>query len=134
MKEERRNFNKDLEKQLHKLSISNCIKECNDAHCQDINHFTGCDGFLSNIVEIIDMCAKNSLPIPGGKVRIKNYPPACWQQDDALFWHSVWISAGRPLNTKLHRIMKTKNIYQYQIRKCKRMSSTLKKKLFCMFK
>ena len=27
-------------------------------------------------------------------------------RDKALFWHSVWQSAGRPLNTELHKIMK----------------------------
>ena len=80
------------------------------------------------------MCAMKSLPIPEGKVRIKKNPIACWQQevqpfkDDALFWHSVWISAERPINTELHRIMKrTTNVYHYQIRKCKRMVNTLKK-------
>ena len=29
-------------------------------------------------------------------------------RDKALFWHSVWQSAGRPLNTELHKIMKKK--------------------------
>ena len=27
-------------------------------------------------------------------------------KDDALFWHSVWISVGRSLNTEQHRIMR----------------------------
>ena len=72
---------------------------------------------MTNILETIDMCAMKFLPIPKGNVRIKKNPITCWQQEvqpfknDALFWHSVWISAGRPLNTELHRIMKrTKNI------------------------
>ena len=27
-------------------------------------------------------------------------------KDTAMFWHSIWLSAGRPLNTELHIIMK----------------------------
>ena len=47
---------------------------------------------------------------------------------DAYFWHAVWMSAGRPLNTTLHRIMKrTRNVYYLQIRKCKNMANILKK-------
>ena len=67
---------------------------------------------MPNILETIDMCAKTSLPIPEGNGRIKKNPIACWQQevqpfkDDAIFWHSVWILAGRPpLDTELHKIM-----------------------------
>ena len=133
-KEQKHNFNKELEKQLGKLSISNCTKDCNDVHCQDKSHFTGSDEFMINILETIDICAKKSLPTPEGNARVKKNPIPCWQQEikpfkeDALFWHSIWKSAGRPLNTELHKIMKrTKNIYHYQIRKCKRMVNTLKK-------
>ena len=131
---QRNNFNQDLEKQLNKQAVPDSIKECNDTHCQDKSHISCMDEFMTNILETINMCAMKSLPILEGKERIKKNPIACWQQevqpfkDDALFWHSVWISAERPINTELHRIMKrTKNIYHYQIRKYKRMVNTLKK-------
>ena len=39
------------------------------------------DEFMTNILETIDMCAKKSLPIPKGNVRIKKNPIACWQQE-----------------------------------------------------
>ena len=49
-------------------------------------------------------------------------------RDDALFWNAVWKSAGKPLNTTLHTIMKkTRNAYHYAIRKCKRASEHLRK-------
>ena len=41
--------------------------------------------------------------------------------DEAKFWHAVWESSRRPMNTALHNIMKrTRNWYHYQIRKIKR--------------
>ena len=47
---------------------------------------------------------------------------------DAQFWNSIWISAGRPLNTELHRIMKrTRNVYHLQIRKCKKAADVLRR-------
>ena len=57
-----------------------------------------------------DISNKNSKK----KEHTKNIPG--WQefvepfQDKAYFWHSVWISAGKPLNTESHKLMKnTKN-------------------------
>ena len=48
-----------------------------------------------------------------------------------MFWHSVWISAGRPINTELHRIMKrSRNAYHFQIRKNKKLAENLKKNAF----
>ena len=46
---------------------------------------------------------------------------------NAYFWH-IWQSAGRPLNTELHRIMKkTRNLYHFQIRKNRKMTDIIKK-------
>ena len=50
-------------------------------------------------------------------------------QDAAKFWFSIWTSAGRPINTVLHSIMKkTRNQFHYQIRKCKRVENFIKNK------
>ena len=48
-------------------------------------------------------------------------------QRNAQFWYSIWLSAGKPINTELHRIMKrTKNIFHYQVRRCRRVEDYLK--------
>ena len=63
----------------------------------------------------------------------KEHPIAFWSEiepfkKDAQFWHSIWISAGRPLNTELHKIMKrTRNVYHLQIRKNKKAAEVLKR-------
>ena len=52
--------------------------------------------------------------IPGWK---KDIQPL---KDSAMFWNAIWISAGKPLNTQLHNLMKT-------TRNHFRMANTLKK-------
>ena len=48
-------------------------------------------------------------------------------QKNAQFWYAIWLSAGKPLNTELHSIMKrTKNRFHYQIRRCRRVENFLK--------
>ena len=56
-----------------------------------------------------------------------------WNEDiepcrqDALFWHAVWLSAGRPINSELHKVMeRTRNMYHLHIRKNKRVLDKIK--------
>ena len=59
--------------------------------------------------------------IPGWNESIKPF------REKALFWNQVWKSAGKPINTNLHEIMKrTRNIYHFQIKKCKKAESNIK--------
>ena len=60
--------------------------------------------------------------VPGWKSEVKPY------KDTAFFWHQLWVSCGRPLNTEVHKIMKkTRNIYHYQYKKCKKAEDRIKK-------
>ena len=53
-------------------------------------------------------------------------------RQDALFWHSVWKSAGRPNTGELHKLMAhTRNKFHYAVRVTKRQGKLIKaKKLF----
>ena len=65
----------------------------------------------------------------------KKMPIAFWRdevqpyKDKSVFSHSVWISAGKPINTELHRIMK-RSRNAYQIRMNKKLAENLKKNSF----
>ena len=49
-------------------------------------------------------------------------------RDTALFWHSIWVSCGKPLNSEVHNIMKrTRNVYHFQLRKCRRAENKIKR-------
>ena len=70
------------------------------------------------------MSVKDCLPQTSGRNK-KSIPG--WNdepfREEAMFSHSLWISAGNPINNTLHNIMKkTRNVYHYQIRKkcCRR--------------
>ena len=50
-------------------------------------------------------------------------------RESSLFWHSVWISAGRPSTGVLRDIMaKTRNKYHLAIRRAKNMSDSVRAK------
>ena len=58
--------------------------------------------------------------VPGWNEVVKPF------REKAYFWHQVWASADKPLNTELHQIMKkTRNAYHFQIRKCKKAENLI---------
>ena len=64
---------------------------------------------------------KKKNDLPGWK---ENVAPA---KEDALFWHSVWKSAGRPNCGELYHLMCwTRNKFHYAVRKAKRLSVNIK--------
>ena len=78
---------------------------------------------------------EESLPVPASTEakRVATIRPS-WLDEvkpyrkTAYIWHQVWKSADRPLNTELHKIMKrTRNIYHYQYKKCKKAEKEIKK-------
>ena len=79
---------------------------------------------LLETVEQVSVCTLPSSSPPRSSSKT---PVAGWKdlvepfRDRAYFWHQVWISAGKPVNTELHKIMKrSRNIYHYSYRKCKK--------------
>ena len=49
-------------------------------------------------------------------------------RDTALFWHSIWVSCGKPLNPEVHNVMKrTRNVYHFQLCKCRRAENKIKR-------
>ena len=133
--EEKTNYLVSLESSLNELEVSNCLLNCGDVHCCDKSHQNECDNLMINILESIDKLSMTHLtPKKRNHAKKKKDPIASWETDiepfkrDAQFWHSIWISAGRPLNTELHKVMKrTRNIYHLQIRKCKKAADMLKR-------
>ena len=124
-------FVDELKNKLEKLSH---IEECHNPYCKAETHVTMCDELMLNILETIEMTARNNLSIPRRKTASNKTAIAYWKEevkpfrDDAMFWNAIWKSAGKPLNTHLHSIMKrTRNIYHFQIRKCKNIVNYLKK-------
>ena len=102
-------------------------------HCQDTGHRDDLDKFTLDVLETIQTVAEEVLPVPTPSNRAPSIRPGWLDEvkqykETAYFWHQVWRSAGRPLNTELHSIMKkTRNIYHYQYKKCRKAEEQIKK-------
>ena len=132
--EEKGEYKKLLEEKLNSIQCPGSLYTCFDTHCTNGHHLQGCDDYLMDILESIKQAATESLPVSEPKSNRKKPLIMNWKEeiapfrDKALFWSSVWISAGKPRNNELHKIMKrTRNIYHLQIRKSRKMAELLKK-------
>ena len=115
---------------MKNIIVPDCIK-CKNVHCRNPSHIQQIDNYTNDVLNALDSVITtiatnirqnnhSTKTVPGWSELVK---PFC---DDAKFWHAIWISAGKPLNTELHRIMKkTRNVYHYAIRKCKRAAETI---------
>ena len=105
---------------------------CIDDHIESIDKYT------EEVFEALGITAKQALPNIGGQKKSENSGPKNvipgWDmmvkpfKDDAMFWKSIWVSLGRPINSQIHNVMKhTRNVYHYEIRKCIKAEEKVKK-------
>ena len=134
--EQKANFKTMLDNKLQLIDIPLNLDFCHDVHCKDECHIDECGKCLVDVLDSIKLSAASCLPSPSNRKSLtKKTTIFRWNEDlqpfkdEAMFWHSIWLSAGRPVNTVLHQIMKkTRNIYHYQIRKNRKMAECIKKK------
>ena len=119
-------------------NIPDSAISCKDVKCNDPNHREEIDNYVTALLNAVSESGKETIPANAKTNKNNNNSgnakkTAGWKefvepfQDNAHFWHSVWLSAGRPVNTVLHTIMKkSKNRFHYQVRKCKRIEDYLK--------
>ena len=129
------NYCNVLEQKLTDIKIPPSIYECRNVHCTDQSHNykDEADILMEQVLYTVQEVAEECLPCPKkGTEKVKVMPG--WNEtvkplrDVAFFWHQVWQSAGRPLNSGLHQMMKkTRNIYHMQAKKCQRARENIKK-------
>jgi hypothetical protein len=125
-----------LEERLASISAPESVLSCMDVHCQNSQHKEDLDQLTIKVLETVQAVAEESLPVPpssrknGKKISIRpgwlgDVKPF---RDKAYFWHTIWKSAGRPINTQLHNMMKrTRNLYHYHYKKCKKAEEKIKR-------
>ena len=120
--------------QFDYINVPQSISTCTNINCTDRTHLSEIDSFMETIMDDITVAADQTIPKTKPKPKNKKELVG-WKdyvepyQDAAKFWFSIWTSAGRPINTVLHSIMKkTRNQFHYQIRKCKRVENFIKNK------
>ena len=102
---------------------------CRDLHCSDNSHKYNLDRYAIRVLEALETSVKDHIPHSG---TFSKHLPG-WNQfikplrEDMNFWHSVWVSAGRPINTVLHKVYKNvRNQYRYAVRKIKQHKKAMK--------
>ena len=134
--QDKNEFFNEINVQLNKVAVPDVVQNCKDVQCNHTQHRYESDVYVLDILHEIEQAAFRKLPIPRNKtsnnILMKAIPR--WKEDiapykdNALFWNSVWNSAGKPHNTELHNIMKrTRNLYHFHIRKNKRMLDKIKR-------
>ena len=123
-----------LEQKLCQINIPCSITECRDVECKIEQHKEEAEKLMEEVLYTVQEVAESCLPCPkpGVKETVKVLPG--WNEsvkplrEVAYFWHQVWQSAGRPLNTGLHQMMKkTRNIYHMAAKKCRRAEENIRK-------
>ena len=124
----------NLDNMLSDLDIPLDAVNCNNVHCSCAEHISDLDSYAACVMDSISSAVEHNIPystnsqsshkppIPGWNDFVKPY------REDSMFWHSIWVSAGRPQNTSLHQVMKsTRNQYHYAIRRVKQQESKIRK-------
>ena len=108
--ENRTEYTALLEDKLELLVLPDSLL-CANVHCKNESHGNERDSFVLDIMTSVIECSHECIPLsnkvkatvtdPNRNCPIQRALPG-WKEDiaplreDSLFWHAVWISAGRP--------------------------------------
>ena len=105
---------------------------CNDLHCTDPTHKEDRDALVLDLLTSTIEASFETIPLTNGRRdniihKGRKHIPG-WQEQvepfrqDSLFWHSVWISSGKPRSGQLYNVMCwSRNKYHYAIRKLRKI-------------
>ena len=141
--EDRDHFSSLLHHQLSLLPIPQSL-HCSDPLCTVEHHSQERDNFVLDIMSSVIEVTHQTIPMSGGGRSKPKDPNKCcpiektipgWYDEvkpfkkDAVFWHSVWQSAGRPTRGALRDVMaSTRNKYHYAVRRVKKMANAIRAK------
>ena len=105
---------------------------CEDMQCTCDEHTADRDSYVLDVMSAVIEASHQAIPMAGGGGG-QGGKPSRWkelvapQQSDAMFWHGVWKSAGRPNSGESFQLMKqTRNKYHYAIRRAERECEALR--------
>ena len=133
-KTELNNYSQDLAQLIMNTTIDTEVLCCRDPHCSIEGHRDSLDDMCISVLDCISKAVSDNIPV-GTNNNCKNIPG--WNdyvqpfKEDSIFWKAVWESAGRPVDTELHRVYKhCRNKYKYAIRKVKNLELSMRKNKF----
>ena len=123
-----------LEEKLLKLKLPDSLT-CSELNCQEKQHLHDRDQHVLDILcaaietsyETVPLTSRQGTgtschqPLPGWKEIVEPL------KQDSLFWHSIWLSAGRPPSGALHQVMcHARRKYHTAVKRVKRLAATQK--------
>ena len=111
---------------------------CRDPHCKDPKHSEDRDSIVLDMLCAIVETSYTTLPLYGGKGGGRQHDShgtafPGWNefvapfQQEARYWHAVWLHEGRPSTGWLHGLMVKKRLqYHYAIRRLRRRSDLIR--------
>ena len=111
-------YTNDLNNKIERLVQPDCLN-CQDVNCQLEGHTTDRDSYVLDLMTVIIETSHQNIPMSSDKRREPDPDKNCpvnhnipgWREtiqplrDKSLFWHQVWVSAGRPNAGVLRDIM-----------------------------
>lgn len=108
-------------------------ENCSSMKCD--RHEVAVDLYANSICEALDTAASECLPMTGQQIQhggqkavpgwteyVKPY------QDESLFWHGLWVAAGKPNFGDLHNMRgQSKMQYKYAVRRLKRATNNVQR-------
>ena len=118
--EQKSEYRDKLSARLSLVNLPNSVLQCRHVHCKDSQHLKDLDQYTIEVLETLQAVAEECLPTISSSFKPgKAATPG---------WHQLWISAGRPINTQLHLIMKrTRNTYHYHYKKCRKAEKLIRR-------
>ena len=98
---------------LAAVPVPDCL-DCQDVKCASARHSEDRDGYVLDLLGAMIESSHATIPMVGGgqgRVKPDSGSVPGWREEVApqrkasLFWHSVWLSAGRPNKGQLFEIM-----------------------------
>ena len=90
-------YQTNLDRLLSGIQISNDLVECKDKMCDKLDHRMEIDCIADELIQCCLSAAETAIPkVKKSKCIPKWNEIAKQEKDNALFWHSIWISCGRP--------------------------------------
>ena len=124
----------DLNALLHNINVDTNVITCRNPHCTVDGHREHLEDLSTFLLDSISEAVASNIPhsgvnqntvIPGWTEFVAPY------KKDSVFWRAVWVSAGRPLDTQLHSVMKhTRTKYHHAIKKVRRHEAELRRSKF----
>ena len=118
---------------LNNITIPYQALFCRNLHCNNDQHKSDIDTYGIDIMEALEFAVEGNIPT----CNTSSKPLHGWNEyikpikNDMNFWHSLWISAGKPINTVLHRVYRNvRHQYHYAVRKLKGHRNRVKNENF----